>query len=163
MINLLVLVNLLSANQSHNKFHYIAVNKNYLYLKLFPNSGSWLCYTSGSVLKRTDMILRKTQPLLLFSFFPVFHLSHIDECKDSILTRSWLDNYAHRREECSVFFDDDPANNPRLGQTLAAKTRQHKTLPSTLFVEFSKLARSETCCTDGSLKWFKRQKTMLRS
>ena len=88
---------------------------------------------SGSVLKRTDMILHKTQPLLLFSFFPVFYLFHIDECKDSILTRSWLDNYAHRREESSVFFDDDDASNPRLVQKKAEKTRQHKTLPSTLW------------------------------
>ena len=49
-----------------------------------------------------DTILHKIQTLFLFSFLSAFHLSHIDECRDSILTRSWPDMLEDCKAEGSL-------------------------------------------------------------
>lgn len=51
----------------------------------------FLCCTSDSLIKRTNMILHKIQLQSFCSSLFGFHLSHIDECTDFSVASSWLD------------------------------------------------------------------------
>ena len=89
------------------------------------------------------MILHKTQLQSFFSILTVFHQSHIAECNDSILTRSWLDKHEEYTVEERMSSYANAPLIPWFQQKLAALKRKLRVPVSTLFLELNNLVPTQ--------------------